>query len=60
MDKEEISKRKVAAEEQRKKNLAQAKADYAALTSKDEWPEEEHEERLSAALRCCLFTPSIK
>ena len=60
MTKEDLARRKAAAEQQRVENLAKARRDWRSLADKDEWPEEEHEARFEAILRCSLFQKVIK
>ena len=49
-----------AMEKERQKNFAKASEDWANLTDKDEWPDEEHEQRFDAAIRKILFSKPIK
>lgn len=49
------------AELNRRKNLAEARTEWNALTEgKEEWPEEEHQARFEALLKICLHTPVRK
>lgn len=54
------SQRLAEMEQRRREDFAKADADWKRLTEKDEWPEEEHEQRAEALLRKCLFSKPDK
>lgn len=47
--------KKVDVEQYRAENYTKAREDWDRLTSKEEWPEEEHQQRFDALMRCAIF-----